>query len=170
VARHDVTGVLLVGGASRRFGSPKALARLEGETLAERAHRMLVGAFAEVIVVGKRADALPLPFPVEDDGFDVRAPIAGVVAGLRLARTELAVVVPTDLPYVTPAFLLELADAAEGVDAAHPDSGPLPGAYRRAALPVLERRHAAAELEARVIPGNSELLRNVNAPDDLVDP
>ena len=179
MARHDVTGVLLVGGASRRFGSPKALARIEGETLAERAHRMLAGAFAEVIVVGKHADALPLPFPVEDDGSDLRAAIVGVVAGLRLAPTELAVVVPTDLPFVTPAFLLELADAADGVAVAHPDSGPLPGAYRRTALPVLERRlaagelklrDAAAELEARVIPGNPALLRNVNAPDDLVDP
>ena len=29
-----LTGVLLVGGASRRFGSPKALARFRGETLA----------------------------------------------------------------------------------------------------------------------------------------
>jgi molybdopterin-guanine dinucleotide biosynthesis protein A len=179
VARHDVTGVLLVGGASRRFGSPKALARLDGETLAERAHRMLTETFAEVVVIGKRADALPLPFPVQDDGSEVRAAIAGVVAGLRHAPTELAVVVPTDLPYVTPAFLLELADAADGVAAAHPDSGPLPGAYRRTALPILERRlaagelklwDAAAELGARVIPGNPELLRNVNTPDDLVDP
>ena len=95
---------------------------------------MLAGAFAEVIVVGKHADALPLPFPVEDDGSELRAAIVGVVAGLRLAPTELAVVVPTDLPFVTPEFLLELADAAEGVAVAQPESGPLPGAYRRTAL------------------------------------
>ena len=35
------TGVLLVGGASERFGSPKALASFRGETLGERAWRIL---------------------------------------------------------------------------------------------------------------------------------
>jgi CTP:molybdopterin cytidylyltransferase MocA len=40
-----VTGVLLVGGASTRFGSPKGLATLHGETLAGRAWRILGEAF-----------------------------------------------------------------------------------------------------------------------------
>jgi len=171
-----VTGVLLVGGASRRFGSPKALAELDGEPLAVRVHRTLTEAFPHVLAVGKAADALPLPFAVEDDGSDLRASLVGLVAGLRLAPTELAVVVPTDVPFVTAAYLRGLAAAAEGAAAAHPESGPLPGAYRRTALPVLERRlaagelalrDAAAELGARVVAGDPELLRNVNAPADL---
>ena len=49
-----LTGVLLVGGASTRFGSPKALARFDGETLAERAWRLLGEACDERIAVGKR--------------------------------------------------------------------------------------------------------------------
>ena len=173
----DVTGVLLVGGASRRFGSPKALARLGGETLAERAHRTLTEAFGAPLVLGKAADGLDLPFPVEDDGLDVRAPIAGVVAALRRAPTDLVVVLPTDMPAVTPAFLRGLADAATG-DAAVPDTGPLPGAYRRSALPVLERRiaggelalrDAVAELDAHVVAGNSKELANVNTVEDLAE-
>ena len=38
---QSLTGILLVGGASSRFGSPKALAEFEGETLADRAWRLL---------------------------------------------------------------------------------------------------------------------------------
>ena len=171
---RDVTGVLLVGGASRRFGSPKALAQLDGETLAQRAHRTLTEAFGPPLVLGKAADGLDLPFPVEDDGYEVRAPIAGVAAALRRAQTDLVVVLPTDLPSVTPALLHRLADAA--VDAAVPDTGPLPGAYRRSALPVLERRIAAgelalrdalAELEVRVVHADPVELANVNTPADL---
>ncbi|HSP72671.1 MAG TPA: NTP transferase domain-containing protein, partial [Gaiellaceae bacterium] len=63
MADRGLTGVLLVGGASRRFGSPKALARIGGETLAERTWRVLGEACDERLAVGKAADGLPLPFP-----------------------------------------------------------------------------------------------------------
>ena len=168
--------MLLVGGASRRFGSPKALAELDGEKLAERAHRTLADAFARVIAVGKASDALPLPFPVLDDGADVRAAIVGLAAALRLAETELCVVLPTDMPDVTPDLLRSLADGADDVDAATFQTGPLPGAYRRSALPVLESRIAAgelaltgalAELRTAVLAADPRLLRNVNTPQDL---
>ena len=165
-----------MGGASTRFGSPKALALFRGETFAERAYRILEEAFGEPLVVGKEADDLPLPFPVHDDGHDHRAAIVGVAAGLRLADSELAVVVPTDMPFLTVEFLHELAKAAEGVDVAAPETGPLPGAYRCTALPALERHiaartftlHRALEgLDVAIVPGNLELLRNVNTLEDL---
>ena len=168
--------MLLVGGASTRFGSPKALAALEGETLAERGYRALGDAFERVMAVGKEGDALPLPFPVFDDGSDERAAIVGVAASLRLAETELCVVLPTDMPFVSAGLLRSLADAAEGVDAAVVQTGPLPGSYRRSALPVLERRIAAgelalhealSELETRTVDGDVDELRNVNTPADL---
>ena len=109
MATGGLTGVLLVGGASRRFGSPKALAELDGETLAARAWRTLGDACDERLAVGKRKDALPLPFDLIDDDTDVRAPIAGVVAGLRAARNDLCVFVPVDTPFLRPSDLRELA-------------------------------------------------------------
>ncbi len=61
-SRVAATGILLVGGASERFGSPKALASFRGETLAERGWRILGEACEEVLAVGKEADGLELPF------------------------------------------------------------------------------------------------------------
>jgi molybdopterin-guanine dinucleotide biosynthesis protein A len=176
MARQDVTGVLLVGGESSRFGSPKALAALDGETLGERSYRTLNEAFERVMAVGKEGDALPLPFPVFDDGSDERAAIVGVAAALRLAETEVCAVLPTDMPFVSAALMRSLAEAVDGVDAAVVQTGPLPGAYRRTALPVLERRIAAgelalrdalAELDSRVVEAEPAELRNVNTPEDL---
>jgi molybdopterin-guanine dinucleotide biosynthesis protein A len=116
----------------------------------------------------------PLPFEVHDDDSSVRAPLAGLVAGLRLAAHAVVVVLPVDCPLVTPAFLRQLADSCE--DAAVPQTGPLPGAYRRHCLPLLERRLAAGELALRgalellvvqVVCLDPEILVNVNSRDDL---
>ena len=93
--RLDLTGVLLVGGASARFGSPKALAVYEGETLAARAWRTLGEACTHRLAVGKTADGLVLPFPVLDDGSSERAAILGLAAGHRAAPTDLCVVLPS---------------------------------------------------------------------------
>jgi molybdopterin-guanine dinucleotide biosynthesis protein A len=168
-----LTGVLLVGGASARFGSPKALARIDGRTLAEIGWEKL--AFCdERIAVGKAADGLELPFPLTDDDTATRAPIAGLVAGLRAAAHELCVVLPVDTPRIEPDTLAALAAACE--DVAVPQTGPLPGAYRRSALPVLERRLASGELalhealdelRARTVTIDPAELANVNTLDDL---
>jgi molybdenum cofactor guanylyltransferase len=174
VARPRLTGVLLVGGASSRFGSPKALALLDGETLAARAWRILGAACDERLAVGKRGDELELPFQLVDDGIETRAALAGIVAGLRAAPTELAVMLPVDAPLVTAALLRELAAAC--ADAAAPAVDPLPAVFHRRALPVLERRlgegrlalhEALDELDTTRVGVDAALLANVNTPDEL---
>jgi molybdopterin-guanine dinucleotide biosynthesis protein A len=149
MAHHGVTGVLLVGGASTRFGSPKALARLDGMTLAERAWRTLADACDERLAVGKTRDELALPFPVVDDGSPVRAPIA-------------------DCPLVSAGALRSLAAAAP----ARPQTGPLPGAYPRSLLPELERKlergdYALRDVEATIVELEPGELANINTEADL---
>jgi molybdopterin-guanine dinucleotide biosynthesis protein A len=168
VADRGVTGVLLVGGSSRRFGSPKALAHLDGETLAERAWRLLGESCDERIAVGKTADGLDLPFELVDDGTDVRAPIAGVVAGLRAATHDVCLLLPVDVPLVSAAALRLLAADAP----AHPQTGPLPGAYTRSALPELERKldagdYSLRDVAASVVELDERELANVNTRADL---
>lgn len=167
-----LTGVLLVGGASTRYGSPKALAEIGGETFADRGRRVLAEACEEVIVVGKRGDALP--FDVIDDCSDVRAPIAGVVAGLRAAANDVVVFVPVDCPWMTPAAVRTLGAACR--DAAVPTSGPLPGAWAKSALPLLEQRLANGplalyrtyeELEVVTVELDPAVVADVDTPGDL---
>jgi molybdopterin-guanine dinucleotide biosynthesis protein A len=171
VADRGLTGVLLVGGASTRFGSPKALAMIDGETFADRGRRVLAAACDEVLVVGKRGE---LPFDVIDDGSETRAPIAGVVAGLRAAANEVAVFLPVDCPWMTPEALRALGEACR--DAAVPRSGPLPGAWAVSALPVLEARlangplglhRAYDELDVATVDLDPAVLADVDTPADL---
>ena len=157
--------MLLLGGASTRFGSPKALVRFCGETLAERAWRTLGEACDERLAVGK--GDLELPFDVVVEPAEPQAPIAGLIAGLRAAATETAVFLPVDCPLVTPALLRELGTAR-----AVPQTGPLPGAYSKADLPELERRlesedYSLRGVNPRVLEVDPRLLEDVDTPEEL---
>ena len=118
--------------------------------------------------MGKADDRLELPFPVVDDGADERAPVHGVVAGLRAAAHEVCVVLPVDCPLITTELLRGLT-AARAV----PHTGPLPGAYAKSMLGDLEARVAAGELALRgvnenVVDVDEKLLLNVNTRIDLL--
>jgi molybdopterin-guanine dinucleotide biosynthesis protein A len=165
VADRDLTGILLVGGASSRFGSPKALARFGGQTLAERAWRLLGEACEERIAVG-RLEGLPFP-ALGDEG---TGPVAAIAAGLREAAHDIAVVIPVDMPLLTPASLRLLADACR--DAAVAQDGPLPCAVARRTLPAFEAgerrlRTVLEGLDTALVELDDQLLENVNEPADL---
>ena len=171
MARRALTGVVLVGGASSRFGSPKALAQLDGETFVDRARRTLAEACDEVLVVGKAGE---LPFEVIDDASEVRAPIAGVVAGLRAAANDVVVFLPVDCPRVTADVVRALGAACR--DAAVPQTGPLPGAWAKSALPVLEQRlaqgplalyRAYEDLDVAAVEIDPQFLADVDTPGEL---
>ncbi len=171
MARRLLTGVLLVGGESRRFGSPKALAEIDGETFADRGRRVLAEACDEVLVIGKAGE---LPFDVLDDASEVRAPIAGVVAGLRAAAHDIVFFLPVDCVRVTAEVVRTLAGACR--DAAVPQTGPLPGAWAKTALPLLEQRLASGpyalyrtydELDVATVQVDPGLVIDVDAPRDL---
>jgi molybdopterin-guanine dinucleotide biosynthesis protein A len=157
VAHPGLSGILLAGGRSRRFGSPKAEAVFDGETLAERAWRLLGDACDERLLVG--------PGGLDDPG---TGPVAAIAAGLRAASHELAVVIPVDMPLLTVAALHALAAACR--DAAVGQRGPLPCAIRRDAFPPTGEgrlRTVLASLDTVQIELDQRLLLNVNEPGDL---
>ena len=148
-----------MGGTSSRFGSPKELAEYEGETLVDRAWRLLGEVCNERLAVGRGGLA--------DLG---TGPVAAIAAGLRAASHEVAVVIPVDMPLLSPDALQLLAGACR--DAAVGQVGPLPCAVARRALPAFEtgeRRLGTVldGLDTTRVELADELLANVNTPADL---
>jgi molybdopterin-guanine dinucleotide biosynthesis protein A len=95
-------GVLLTGGASRRFGTDKATLLVDGETLARRSGRVLASVCDPVIEVGSGVSSLP---SVREDPAG-SGPLAAFLAGIdALGIDGPAVLLGCDLPFVDEATI-----------------------------------------------------------------
>ena len=180
----DVTGALLIGGASSRMGRDKARLPLGGEPLATTLAHRLAHVCAEVLLVGGEPPAEAPGCPVPDPA-GPRCALRGIVAALAAAETPRVLVLATDMPAVDVPLLLALAALPEA-DAVLPRTDrpePLCAIYRRE--PVLARartRLAQGELTLRGLleegdvtwlegddlaaVGGAAALANVNTPDE----
>lgn len=166
----DFDGVVLAGGASRRFGGVDKTAQVVGgATLLDRAVSAL-GDAGTVVVVGPRPAARRDPggrlLTVREDP-PGSGPAAGLLAGLPLVDAPVVVVLAADLPHLdrvsVQALVSALAEAGPDVDAVVPLDADgraqwLAAAYRRAAV---KRAAEAAGADAR--PGRGPAMRDLVA-------
>jgi molybdenum cofactor guanylyltransferase len=113
------TGIVLAGGRSRRFGSDKLAAELDGEPLLWHPIRALVGAGCERVVVVLGPDTAEPELPSElgavvrfaRDPEPFGGPLVGLRAGLVAAPGVVTIVVAGDQPRLRPALLRALIEA-----------------------------------------------------------
>lgn len=109
-----VSGIVLAGGRSARFGADKLGIPLDGRSILLRAVEAVGSVCDEVVVVAApdgaaRAaellrDARPAARVIEDARpFD--GPLAGVALGLRETHAPVAIVAAGDMPWLEPAML-----------------------------------------------------------------
>jgi molybdopterin-guanine dinucleotide biosynthesis protein A len=185
---HNVTGIVLVGGASRRMGQNKAFLQLGGKVLVEIVIERMASVCAEVLVVaGDVRPYVGLGVPAVTDRFQGVGVLGGLHAGLEAASHELVLAVGCDMPFLNADLLGAFVGWVEGFDVAVFRQGeyvdPLHGAYRRTCLPAIEavirdrrRRIVSFFPQVRVryvtpddvIPIDPDLrsFRNVNTPDE----
>ena len=185
------TGLVLAGGRSSRMGRDKALIRLGGRTLLERAIELVRSAGGTPVIVGppRPEAALAGVTRVDDaegDG-EPAGPLAALRCGLVATGAPRVVALGCDLPLLTPAFLALLVRESEHADAVVPECGGtrhvLAAAYARACLAAIEGRLARGEralhailpeVRTRILReadlaecGGPDIFLNVNTPGDL---
>ena len=148
---------VLAGGESRRFGAPKALARVGGVRVVDRVTRAARGALGDVVLVANRPELLAgLGLPVRPDAVAGAGALGGVHAALRWAAEEArpgALCVACDMPFLHAGLLRALVEraAADDGDATVPESTgrrgvePLCAFYSVRCLPEAERMLDAGE-------------------------
>ncbi|MBQ0070455.1 MAG: molybdenum cofactor guanylyltransferase [Spirochaetales bacterium] len=139
----DVSIGILAGGRSRRFGSDKAEALLEGKSFLAT----LLSSFSHYrdILVSVRKDRLlsPSSFRVLRDEKDDMGPMEGLRQVLSHAENDWVFVIPVDMPLVDSSLLNALSSfMSEDYDIILPsiDSRmtPLPALYHKRVLPLVE--------------------------------
>lgn len=187
-AASRVAGAVLVGGASRRMGRPKALIEIDGTPMAVRVAEALEGGGCgpvHLIGVGLIGDAplgdAPLgDYPLVRDRWPGQGPLGAVITALVDSGGDV-VVAACDLPDLDAATVRSVrdaagADAADAVVALTDRRQPALARWNHVALGRLSALFAGGEralhvaldqldvIEVAVAPG---AMRNVNTPGEL---
>ncbi|MFH1147518.1 MAG: molybdenum cofactor guanylyltransferase [Pseudomonadota bacterium] len=117
---HDITGVILVGGKSRRMGRDKAFLKIAGKTLFERVLEVFRESFDRIVLVGDRAERFAgYSLSVFQDIYPGSA-LGGLYTGLYHSATEHVFVSSCDLPFPNKAVVRHLCSLKSGFDAVVP--------------------------------------------------
>ena len=153
-----VTGLVLAGGRSSRFGRDKLAERIDGRTLLDSAIDGVTPAATEILVVAAPDGAPDLPAGARlvHDPIAFEGPLAGVAAGLRAAHESIVLVVGGDMPTLVGAVIDSMLAA---LDAAGVEAVVLEHQGRARPLPIALRRDPASAATDRLVAGGERRLR-----------
>lgn len=109
-------GFVLAGGRSSRMGRDKALLKLNGQTLVERALGSLREVCSEVAIAGGAEELARFGRLIPDQKAGC-GPLEGIVAALEQSSFEWNLFLAVDMPYVPSAVWLRLLERAEDAKA-----------------------------------------------------
>ncbi len=115
----DCTAVIMAGGESQRMGRDKATLVLGEQTLLQHVVNIVQPLFSKV-VVSVRQIRPEIELPQICDTYPNAGPLAGLCAGLEQAATPWIFAVATDMPFVQPAMIEQLAQRRAGFQAVVP--------------------------------------------------
>lgn len=119
-AADDITGIILVGGKSRRMGRDKAFLELGNKTLLAGVAEAFQDCFDRVLLVGDDGDRFAgFDLPVVRDIYPGSA-LGGLYTGLHSAKTKHIFVSSCDLPFPNREIIRYLCAQRAGFDAVVP--------------------------------------------------
>ena len=123
-AFQDVTGVILAGGKSRRYGRNKALVEFEGMRLIERTVTVMRAVFDQVILVTNTPHEYAyLGLPMVQDLIRGLGPLGGIYTGLEMTTEEAGFFVACDMPFLNQSLILHMVEIRGTYDAVVPRVG-----------------------------------------------
>jgi molybdenum cofactor guanylyltransferase len=143
-----ISGYVLAGGGSTRFGADKALVEVGGKPMLARMCELLRTVVSQVTVIADPGKYAGLGLSCVADRWPGAGPLGGIITALEDANArnesqEWNLIVSCDMPFLTPEWLAHLAERAmkSSSQVAVPESAhgpePLCACYRTDAAPAL---------------------------------
>jgi len=187
-----ITGAVLAGGKSLRFGKNKAFQLLRGKRFIDLAIESLRPFCDPVMaVVSEIEPYLDIGVMLAQDIIQDRGPLGGIYTALLFSPAEWIFVRATDMPFLVPELASMIIDAREGFDAVVPKMNeyydPLLAMYNRRCIPAIARQlrepdkrqvigfyrkiriRTVTEREWREVDPDALSFKNVNTPSDLAE-
>ena len=190
-----LTGAILAGGHSSRFGSNKALFAPNGETLISKAAGLLRSVAREVLVSASQTNAGDYDFlglEIVVDQHPDSGPMGGLETLLQRCTTPWLLVLTCDMPFVDKEALITMVSSLTGepdnalYQRDHPHAlawqrcdgsiSPFPLLIERSALPKIQSRMRTGSLSMKgllsdldtyyIMSPYNRLLSNINRPED----
>jgi len=141
----SLTGVILAGGRSSRFGSDKVFARYKGESFLDHALAVMGHLFQKVVVVTNNPEKFEgLSVSLLKDKIPFRGPAGAIATALRAVKTQGIFAVACDMPLLSEGLILKLLKEEDGSSLVlyrhRIGVEPLCAIYRYSLLPILEYR------------------------------
>lgn len=187
--KHNVTGIILAGGASSRMRKDKGLCEFKGKPLINYAIEALVPICDTVLISSNNIVGYEsFGYQVVEDEFKGIGPIGGIYSSLRKSTTKHNLIISCDTPFLNIQLLKYILINSDNYDVVVPEHGnsliePLAAYYSSEIIHQLEssiemKDYKLMNLFTRVkfksikvdtIPGYSNnLFKNFNTPDELL--
>lgn len=155
-----LTAIILTGGKSSRMGRDKALVKVDGQTLLERATGFCSSIANEVLISSDSEVHGVNGIKTIPDEYKDCGPMGGIYSCLKESANEWCFVLSVDAPFVEKELLNDLIRNAAGFDAVVPvHSGkkePLIALYHKQMLPELRKELDSGSYKLQI------LLQKVN--------
>ncbi|WP_117148913.1 molybdenum cofactor guanylyltransferase [Paraliobacillus zengyii] len=117
---EKIMGVLLAGGQSKRFGSPKMFAERNGIAFFKHSLQALAPFVSKTCIVTLSSECKAflhldqnVKIITDLEAFQSQGPLAGILSGMVSEPADWYLVVPTDTPFIEKSIIKQLLDKRE---------------------------------------------------------
>jgi len=152
---NHITGIILAGGLSKRYGRNKAFLELDGIRFVDRVTAEMKNIFQQVILITNEKDHYEyLGLPTFEDLIKGLGPIGGIYTGLMSIPDQAGFFVACDMPFINSQLVRYMVDIKDNYAAVIPSGAsglePLHAIYSQSCLGAIKELIDAQRYQVRL--------------------